>query len=151
MAMPHSRPAGTTMKLAVLLCLGGCHLVDQQDFDAKAGRKPTPPVVAEQAFHGPPALVTIKFDRPDPDYEAALADGVHRALARKPDVLFTVLTLVPQAPTPDAQFASETQAAASGRLVAASIVADGAEHGQVEQAVRSEPGLTLKEVRVLLH
>lgn len=133
------------------LAAAGCHLVDQRDFDAKAGQKPEGPKVNATPFHGPPALVTIRFDTPDPDYDAVLAEGVHRAMARKPDVLFTVLTLVPLAANPDAQLAAETAAAASGRSIAASIVADGAEPGQVEQAVRSEPNLKLKEVRVLVH
>jgi len=149
--MKASQTLKTVRTALAALALAGCHLVDQRDFDAKAGRKPEGPKVAAVPFHGPPALVTIRFDQPDPDYDAVLADGVHRAMARKPDVLFTVLTLVPLAGSPDAQLAAETAAAASGRSIAASIVADGAEPGQVEQAVRSEPNLTLKEVRVIVH
>ena len=153
MAEPRSaRILPTVMTIAFgSLLLAGCHLVDQRDFNRNAGAKPALPAGPAVAFHGPPALVTIRFDTPNPDYEATLADGVRRALARKHDVLFTVLTLVPAAPTPDAQVAAESEAATSGRLVAASIVADGAESGQVEQAIRSEPNLKVKEVRVLIH
>ncbi len=135
--------------LGLLPCLAaGCHLVDQRTFDAHADRPPAPRIAAP-ATAAAPALVTIRYTTPEPPYHEALAGAVHRALARKPDVLFTVTTLVPgAAASPDVQAATAADASASGRAVAQAIVDDGAEPGQVEQAVRVQPGVAVREVRV---
>ncbi len=134
-------------QIAACLCLAvvlsGCHLVDQRDFDSAAGQPPTPRALPPGA-PPPPALVTIRYTTPEPQYRDALAALVTKALARKRDVLFTVTSVVPAAASPE-------EAAASGREVAQAIVDDGAEAGQVEQAVRLDPGATVKEVRVNVH
>jgi hypothetical protein len=140
----------TTLLLA-LLCLGGCHLIDQRDFDARAGRAPVLPVAPVQVAKGPQPLLRVGYDTPDPDYAPALRDAVQRALAVKPDVLFSVQTLVPLAATPDAQAALQLAAAATGREIAEAIVTDGADEGQIEQAVRGDPGVHAKEVRIFVH
>ncbi len=133
--------------LALALC--GCHLVDERDFNSAAERPPTPKVVS--ALPPPPSLVRISYTTPDPDYHDALASLVQRALARKADVLFTVVTLVPPAAGTDAQTEDAETAAASGREVAQQIVDDGASSGQVEQLVRIAPALKVKEVTVDVH
>ncbi len=137
--------------LAPLIILGACHLVDQRDFDRHAGDRPIPPVKPGPVVKAVPALVTIRYDTPDPAYREVLADAVQRALSRKRDVLFTVTSLVPPAGDPNAQVAAEGAAAVSGRDVAAAIVADGADTGQVEQAVREDAGVKVREVRVDVH
>ncbi len=137
--------------LVLLLALSGCHLIDQRDFDKNAGKAPVPPPVAA----GPPAksaaLVTIDYDVPAPSYAQELANAVQAALARKPDVLFTVQTLVPVRGSAEAQADQARQGAATGRQVAEAIVADGADQGQVELAVRADPGRLVKQVQVLVH
>ncbi len=134
-------------QIAACFCLAlsvaGCHLVDQRDFDANAGQPPKPRALPPGP-PPPPALVTIRYTTPEPQYRDALAALVTRALARKRDVLFTVTSVVPASASPE-------EAAASGREVAQAIVDDGAEAGQVEQAVRLDPGVTVKEVRVNVH
>ncbi len=134
--------------LVLPLCLAGCYLVDQRTFDAKAGRKPVPPVVAGPPGHAAPALVTIRYTTPDPEYQDVLASAVHRALARKPDALFSVTTMVPPAENADQAADAAQAAAASGREVAQAIVADGASPGQVEQLVNLDPLLSVREVVV---
>jgi hypothetical protein len=130
--------------------LSGCHLIDQRDFDRNAG-KPPPKPPTQPALVPPPALVTITYDRPDPTYAQELANAVQQALARKPNVIFTVETLVPAAGPPEAQAEQARQGAESGRQVAASIVADGADQGQIEMVVRADPGRSIKQVLVLVH
>ena len=138
-----------TIILILLPCVAaGCHLVDQRDFDAKAGYPPSPPHAVATTIVAAPALVTIRYTTPAPQYREALTGAVHRALARKPDVLFTVTTLVPGTAGADSQAAAAADASSSGRAVAQAIVDDGAEPGQVEQAVRIQPGLATREVRV---
>jgi hypothetical protein len=142
-----SRPAA----IFLLCLLAGCHLIDQRDFDRNAGKPPAKPVVA--AGKPPPsaALLTIVYDRPDPSYAQELANAVQAALARKPDVLFTVETTVPVTGGPDAQAEQATQGAATGRQVAEAIIADGANQGQIELAVRADPARQVKQVQVIVH
>jgi hypothetical protein len=117
--------------------------VDQRDFNPSAGlppAKPAPP----PAPPPPPSLLTIRYTTPEPQYRDALAAVVQKAIARKRDVLFTVTTIVPAGAPPD-------EAISSGREVAQAIVDDGAEAGQVEQAVRLDPAAPVKIVSVNVH
>ena len=139
------------LAVTLALTLAGCHLVDQRDFDPKAGRPPALPVAPAQPSSGPKPLLRIGYENTDPDYAPALAAAVKRALTLKPDVLFTVQTLVPLEPTPDAQAASQLAAAATGREIAEAIVADGADQGQIEMTVKADPGVHVKEVRIFVH
>ncbi len=133
--------------LVLCLCLAatlpGCHLVDQRDFDAAAGQPPAPRL-PPPAPPPPPALLTIRYTTPEPDYRDRLAAAVGKALARKRDVLFTVTSLVPATDPPET-------ATAAGREVAQAIVDDGAEPGQVEQAVRLDQAATVRTVSVSVH
>ncbi len=141
------RPRPVAVRHAGLACLAlavaGCHLVDQRDFNPSAGlppAKPAPP----PAPPPPPSLLTIRYTTPEPQYRDALAAVVQKAIARKRDVLFTVTTIVPAGAPPD-------EAISSGREVAQAIVDDGAEAGQVEQAVRLDPAAPVKIVSVNVH
>lgn len=134
-----------------VVLLSGCHLVDQRDFDANAGRPPKLPPAPVITLSGPAPLLTISYATPDPAYAVPLADAVHRALAVKPGVLFTVQTIVPLQPTPDAQARSQAAAAATGREIAEAIIADGADQGQIELAVRADAGVRAKQVRIFVH
>jgi hypothetical protein len=136
--------------VCLLLVLSGCHLVDERDFDANAEKPPKLPAPPASA-PGPGALLTLNYADGDPDYATKLAQSVQRALSVKPGVLFTVQTLVPPAATPDAQAASLTAAAGTGREIAEAIAADGADAGQIELAVRADPSVHAKEVRVFVH
>lgn len=137
--------------LAGVLAMSGCHLVDQRDFNANAGRPPKPPAGKPGPSLGPQALLRIAYDTPDPDYAPALAQAVQRALTLKPGVLFTVQTLVPLSATPDAQQAALSEAAATGREIDEAIVTDGADQGQVELAIKADPSVHVKEVRIYVH
>lgn len=50
-----------------------------------------PPSMASPAMLAQPAFVTIKFDRPNVSYRAALAQAVSTAKRRKPDATFDVI------------------------------------------------------------
>jgi hypothetical protein len=145
--MPQTRAAACLM---LPLAAVACHLIDQRDFDRSAGQRPVPAQIAA-ASKPEPALVTIRYSVPDPPYREALAQLVQQALARKRDVLFTVTTLVPGAQGADAQALAAEQAAETGREVAQAIADDGAEPGQIEQTVRIDPSIPVREVRVQLH
>ncbi len=137
---------------APLVLLVSCHLVDQRDFDASAGRRPVPPPAkAGKPVQGPMPLITVTYTTPEPDYAESLAASVKRALALKPNVLFMVQTFVPLAATPAAQAAALQQGASAGREIGDSIIADGADLGQIELSVHGDPGVHVQEVRVYVH
>jgi hypothetical protein len=134
--------------LCMALSLPACHLVDQRDFNAQAGVPPKHKVVQAKPVPTVPALVTIRYTEPNPPYQEALTNAVHAALARKPDVLFTVATIVPQAPNLAKSADLGAQDAASGREVAQTIVNAGAAPSQVEQIVSIDPSAAYREVVV---
>jgi len=134
--------------LFMALSLPACHLVDQRDFNARAGQKPEHKVAVAKPVPAVPALVTILYTQPNPPYQEVLTDAVRAALARKPDVLFTVATIVPQAPSPAKSADLGAEAAASGREVAQTIVNAGAAPAQVEQIVSIDPAAAYREVVV---
>ena len=132
--------------------LAGCALVDQRTFDPRAGMPPVrPPPPAAPHRAGPPPLLTITFDTPSFDWHPALAVAVADALRAKPDVLFEVVTLVPQAVGAGNQVAQAEAASETGREIAEAIAADGADIGQIELAARVDPSVAVKTVRVYVH
>ncbi len=146
-----ARAVRSALPAALLLALGACHLIDQRTFNPNAGKPPVPPVQHVAFKPGPGALLTISYAKGEPDYAPALADAVHRALAVKTNVLFTVETLVPLAHDADTQAAALRDAAATGREIAEAIVTDGADQGQVELTVKADPAVQAKQVRVSVH
>jgi hypothetical protein len=140
-----------TVLAPLLLGVAACHLVDQRDFNSNAGKPPVPKAAATPAPLGPGALLTIGYANGDPAYAQALAAAVTRALTAKPNVLFTVQALVPLAGDADAQAAALQAASGTAREVAEAIVTNGADQGQIELAVRADPGVKAKEVRVFVH
>jgi hypothetical protein len=153
-------PAFDTRSSAILACcvlLAGCALVDQRSFDGRAGRAPTPPE-QPQAAGGPapvPPLFVVRAGQLEQDWQPDLRRAVGAALARKPNVLFTVESVAPAAQgasSPAAQ-AAALRAAVSldGRPVAQAISADGADPAQIEMTAMADPAAHASEVRVYVH
>lgn len=136
--------------LPMLLAAAGCTLITQRNF----ARSPNG-VFALRADNGPPvpaipALITIRYTVPDPDYEDALRVAVDAARQRKPDVLFRVQTVVPAHGSPDDQVQAARVASTAGRQVAEAIAADGVDIGQIELAASADPSVRLQEVRIFV-
>jgi hypothetical protein len=151
MTQPRRLFAATLLALPMLGALPSCHLIDQRSFDKNAGVKPVPPPGPVVKSTAVAPLVTIAYTTPDPDYASELTVAVKRALALKPNVLFSVQSFVPLAATPAAQATALQAAAAAGREIAEAIIADGADQGQIEHTVRADPSLHVQEVRVFVH
>ena len=138
-------------RITVPLCavlLAGCTLIDQRTFNPQAGVPAKPP-----AAPGPPAivpLVTINLAKAIPDYAASLHQSVANALARKPDVQFDVVSVVPAAGTPAEQVAAATGITADARAIARAINADGVDDGNIHLSARSDAGVTAREVQVFV-
>ena len=150
-------PMQASRFLPFLLCcvlLAGCKLVDQRTFDRDAGRAPVPhapPPPPAGPAPIPPLFVVHSGQMPE-DWQPGLREAVREALARKPNVLFTVQSVAPASPSPDAQ-AAALQAAVlqAGRPVADAVGADGARPAQIEMSAAADPAVRAAEVRIYVH
>ena len=135
----------SAVALALLAATGGCTLIDQRTFNPDAG-KPPPAAVAAPAPSpppaGPPALLTVRFDRPAA-IEGPVRQAVVLARARKPDAAFDVVSVVPDT---NAAGVGGTEAAHVARL----ITAQGVPATRVTLQVRLDPAATAREVRVFV-
>lgn len=136
--------------LCLSVCLSGCKLVDQKTFNAQAGKPPVPYI--PPAPPGPPPvppLVELVAGTPSAEWTAPVGQVVHKALARKPDILFVVKCLVP----PGADPATDQQALVQlvqgdGQAVTQAIIKAGASPAQVEMAAMPDSTVTKSVVRV---
>ncbi len=144
-----------SLSLPAIGLLGGCKLVDQRTFDRNAGRKPVAhaPVVAKAGPPPVPPLLVVPTREPPEDWQPRLNAAVHEALARKPNVLFTVQSVARAEPGSDAQAQATALRAvidSEGRAVAQAITADGASAVQVEMSALVDPAAKDAEVRVFV-
>lgn len=124
---------------------GGCALVDQRTFNPDAGKPPAvaaAPSAPAAAPAGPAALLTVRFDRPAA-IEGPVRQAVALARARKPDVAFDVVSVVPDA---DAAGAGGAEAARVARV----ITAQGVPTARVNLQVRLDPAVGARDVRVFV-
>jgi len=135
--------------LLLLLLLAGCKLIDQRTFNPHAGEPATAPAPAPAAAVLP--LMTIDFSTPNPIYDTQLREVVQQALARKPDVVFDVTTVVPATGTPAQQVASAAGISADARQVARTISGEGVDDDNVHLSARSEPDVKGRQIRVYVH
>ena len=150
---PHPALAPRLIALSLIGCLAasGCKLVDQRTFDAGADRKPVlrPSGPPARPVPPPPALATVRFGTPPEQWRPGLQAIVREALARKPEALFRIQTLVPAEGTPQDQAAALAAAGeAGGRQVADAVVEAGASSAQIELVAASDPAVQRSEVRV---
>ncbi|MDG6095092.1 hypothetical protein LOC54_08205 [Acetobacter sp. AN02] len=147
--------AGTLVKGAMLSGLLGmtcCDLVDQRTFNPKASRPPVPYIPpAKPGRPATPPLIEVEAGTPQEEWENTLRTLTKRALARKPDVLFTVQITAPSGAdaTEDARTLSRITAS-DGQPVAATIISAGANPAQVEMAAMPVPGLAKPVIRVYI-
>ena len=142
------RPRSALPLAAILLLGAGCTLVDQRTFNAHAGTRPKPPATGP----GPaPALVTVDFSKPNPQYAAALDQAVAEAVSRKPDVQFDVVTVVPGTGTPAQQVTAATGLTADAREIARAINRDGVDDDRIHLEARSDGSVTTRQVQVFVH
>jgi hypothetical protein len=134
--------------VVLMLLVAGCTLPGQGTFGPKP-QKPTPGTVAlveAQADRVP--LVTIAASAGPADYEQVLADAVHAAQDRKPDVVFDVLSAVPQLGTPTHQITVAKHLTPNATEVANAILGDGVQTDRVTLGAVVVPGIPGNEVRV---
>ncbi|CUW46458.1 hypothetical protein ATCC53582_00552 [Novacetimonas hansenii] len=131
--------------------LGGCTLVGQKTFNRHAGDPPRvviPPPPPVEVRHVPP-LLEIRAGTPPQQWQPDLKTAVAEALARKPNVLFTIVTAIPDALSPDEQASLLSRLVATdAQSVAAEVVHDGAAPAQMEMTGMTDPGVDAPMIRL---
>lgn len=93
---------------------------------------------------GGPALVTIRFDRPDVAYEEQLFGAVNEALERRPDVTFDVVAVSP----PGAPASSATASKRNIESVVQSLTSMGLPADRLRLSARTLADASGNEVRI---
>lgn len=137
------------LPMLALSVLPGCTLITQRTFVADADTPPRRPLpAAPPVGQSAPALVVIRFPSPPSDWEGPLGVAVKLAVARKPDVVFTVESVVPAVGDLAAQATALAAAVRDGHLVADRIVADGVDRAQIDLTAAADPAIHQEEVRL---
>jgi hypothetical protein len=128
--------------------LAGCTVPDSR-LVAQAPQSPSIATVQMvEAQSGRVPLVTIAAAAGPADYVSALAGAVEAARAAKPDVVFDVLSAVPQAGTPLHQITEARGVTPDAAEVATAIMGDGVPPGRITLGAVVVPGIGENQVRV---
>ncbi len=134
---------------ALLPCLlAGCALPGQGLLSPVPQRPTLAQVEGMEAQSGRVPLVTIAASAGPADYLSALSGAVQAAEARKPDVVFDVLSAVPQSGTPLHQIDAAKALTPDAAEVASAILGDGVPADRVTLGAVVVPGIPENEVRV---
>lgn len=136
--------------LSALLALAGCKLVDQTTF-AGAPAAPDPAELARAAMPvGRPALLTIRYGNPVPDYTGALDAAIAAAERQRPGIAYDVVAAIP----PERDPVLEAERLAAARRNAAEVMQRmmllGVPALRVRLGAVSDPAITVREVRVYI-
>lgn len=136
------------VSLLVLSCLMGCRLVDQTTFGGKP-QKPPPDMLTQALQPGPAVpLVTIVFNGGEVAYTDQLRLAVQMAEARKPDVQYDVVTVVPASGTPADQVAAARAGESDAVDVATEMNELGVDPPRIHMAARTDPNVNARELRI---
>ncbi len=138
----------TTMSLAVKNGeLYGTSLVNQafaqsQALASAASQQSTGPTIGERA------LVVIRFDRPNIQYQQALYNAVSRALERKPNASFDLVAVSPKRGSPAQTALSSTQSKRNAEGVLRTLADMGLPANRVKLSSRSSQEVESNEVQI---
>ena len=140
--------AGVAVLLLAVTALVGCRLVDQTTFGAK--RQKPPPDYLTQALQPGPALplVTIVFNGGEAAYQDQLHLAVQMAEARKPDVQYDLVTVVPAKGTPAEQVATAKAGESDAVDVATEMNGLGVDPPRIHMAARTDPNVSARQLRI---
>jgi len=106
--------------------------------------RPAFPAASPAVVGSRPALVTIRFDRPDVAYEEQLFGAVNQALERRPDVAFDVVAISP----PGATASSVTASKRNIENVVQSLTSMGLPADRIRLSARTLADASGNEVRI---
>jgi hypothetical protein len=132
----------------IALGLVGCTLPGR----GLLGPHPQPPTAATvdvtKAEFGRVPLVTIAAGSTEADYLSALTGAVQAAQARKPDVIFDVVSTVPQTATPLDQITAARALTPQASAVAQTIMGAGVPASRVTLGAMVLAGIVGEQIRV---
>ncbi len=129
---------------ALAMLAAGCTLVDQRTFRA-AGSQAGADEMARAVLPALP-LIVVRFDVPID--QAAIAQAVALAQARREAAVFDVIAPIPAGAVRAVQEAALTQGRADAERVATALAEAGAPRGRIEIGARAESGVSVREIRV---
>jgi hypothetical protein len=133
---------------AASFLLAGCTVPGRGLVGSAPQRPSATTVQVTEAQSARVPLVTIAAAAGPADYESALAGAVRAAEALKPDVIFDVLSTVPQQGTPLHQITQARGLTPDTAEVATALMGDGVPAGRITLGALVVPGLPANEVRV---
>ena len=95
-----------------------------------------------------PPLVTIRFDRPDVEYERSLYTALSQALELRPGAEFTVVAVSPTGGTASNVQIAQTESRANAERVYRSMSDMGVPPSRVTLAATTNAGISTNEVRI---
>jgi hypothetical protein len=133
---------------AAAFVVTGCTVPGRGLVAASPQRPSVATVQITEAQSGRVPLVTIAAAAGPAEYVSALAGAVQAARALKPDVIFDVLSAVPQQGTPLHQIAAARGLTPDAAEVATAIMGDGVPVERITLGAVVLPGIPADEVRV---
>jgi hypothetical protein len=137
--------------LVIVALQGGCKLVDQTTFGAKA-QPPAPDLLTEALAEGSRIpLVVIRYDGTPAVFDDALNNAAEMALDRKPDVIFNLVTVVPAKGSADDQSKAIEGGTSDLTDVMGQLANDGVNPERIHLSARADPAISAREIRVYVH
>ncbi len=150
--MPSVRktPARAFLSALCLLvfALSGCKLIDQTTFGAKP-EPPAPDLLAEALKPDSRIpLVDIRFDGSETAYGQELQRALEMAEARRPEAQYDVVAVAAAKGNADEQIKAADQASTAARAVIDQMIGFGINPSAIRLLARTEPGISVQEVRI---
>ncbi len=129
--------------------LASCQLIDQRSFHPPAAA-PAAGALNRPALPQRP-LVTIGLAMGDVAWRAPLGQAVLAAQARKADVAFDVVTLIPASASQPEQDQAARLAGQDAEMVARELHKDGVPPERITLRLQGDPGTPSREVLIFVH
>jgi len=110
----------------------------------------TSPIISSSGSYGGAALVTIRFDRSNVDYQQILYTALTQALQSRPSSSFQVVAVSPTRGTASAVQLAQTDAKRHAQEVLRSMTEMGVPATRLAVSSATDPGLAATEVRVFV-
>ncbi len=130
------------------MTLAGCKLIDQTTFAPAAETPSAADIAALPPIESRAALLTIRYATAAPDYAASLREAVRLAEARRPGTVYDVVAVVPVSQDPALVDRNLAQTRADAAGVMRSMMALGIPDSRIRLGARTDPAITVREIRV---
>ncbi len=137
-----------TLLLLAALALGGCKLIDQTTFSPAAEAPAPAQLAALPPLQSGPALLSIRYGTPNPQYGDALRTAVVAAEQQRPGAQYDVVAVVPVPRDPVLQLRDLNQGRQDATGVMRAMMALGVPDTRIALGARTDPAITVREVRV---